>query len=158
MNRTSKRALQSRMEPILHALPLSFTSYEEDTPYISKYKIPYCCSIDPHVKLFVSFYLNPDGGDWFTLLFGWSTKGRYPHVVDMKFAIDDSPNFGRFVEEEYIERTRVFFRKDIWWVVDTKSEGNFNATVAEIERVLRSGVVPYLQEYLRFREFSSGSQ
>ena len=152
MNRVSKNALRRTIEPLLRSLPLKFHPYSEKIPYLSSSKIAYCHEARAGVRLFITLYLNPDGGDWFTLMFGWSTMGRYPHVIDLKFIIDDVPNSVRFGEVEYIERSRIFLKKDIWWMVDSKDDTKFGRTIGEIEEVLRNGVIPYLQDFLMSRQ------
>lgn len=153
MNRVSKRVLQRKIEPLLQSLPLTFYPYSEKSPYLSNSKIAYCHEARAGVKLFITLYLNPDGGDWFTLMFGWSIKGRYPRVIDMKFAIDDVPNPVRFGEIEYIERSRIFLKKDIWWMVDTRDDTKFVKTIGEIEKMLRNSMIPYLQDFLVSRQW-----
>lgn len=56
--------------------------------------------------------------DAFTILVGWSTRGRYPEQTILPFRKATSETTGEFAQEEYLTRLPFLWgNEDTWWVV-----------------------------------------
>lgn len=113
------------------------------------------------VWLLLEVFINPNGLQSFTILFGWSTKGRFPEVLDIKF-LDTEAKRERFREKEYRQRIGVFLGQDKWWFFEgesgetdllprTMSRAEADAVVSgalkEVEPIIRNQVMPYLWDF-----------
>ena len=73
--------------------------------------------------------------DEFTILIGWSKRGRYPELSMVPCAEQPKPDRNEFANEEYLTRLPYLWTsEDKWWVVE-----KFRAprSVTEIEASLR---------------------
>lgn len=82
--------------------------------------------------------------DEFTVLIGWSNKGRYPELSMIPCAEHPSPDRDEFEKEEYLTRLPYLWGKeDKWWVI---KEFNAPLSVEEIEAGLQPIPSPEARE------------
>ncbi len=65
--------------------------------------------------------LSPDkkGREEFTLLVGWSRRGRYPELSVIPCPEGPSPERKEFASQEYLTRLpSLWTDRDVWWVVE----------------------------------------
>jgi len=158
MDPKSRKQLLARFAGLALGLPIPFVRYEKKSYYIFPSNYAFVHDANEDVKLFLTVYVDPKGESAFTLQFGWSVKGRYPEVLEMRFPQDTTANILRYAEDEYVERTRVFVGRDQWWPFEASRADVSEKSFTEIETLLHAKVVPYLQGFLRFRKVDQTAQ
>src|SRR6516162_2929624 len=117
MRKPYSKLLRKKFSEMVRGLELPFEEFSGKSEYLLPIDYAHVHRVNEKLWLFLVLYINPKGRQCFTVQFGWSTLGRFPEVLDMRFP-DLEVKKERFREKEHFQRVAVFLGHDQWWYLE----------------------------------------